>query len=250
MSTTTIEWTEATWNPVTGCSKVSPGCLNCYAKRMAKRLQAMGQANYRDGFAIRTHEHMLGLPARWGKPRMVFVNSMGDLFHELVPVAFILRVFRVMESTPRHTFQLLTKRAARLAEVAPYLSWPKNVWMGVTVEDNERLSRVERLRQVPSAVKFLSVEPLLGPLPDLNLRGIDWVIVGGESGPGARTDEAEWVLDIRDACLIGRCRSFSNNGVACARSRWPEDRGSNLESDASCAGESGLIGPLKTAPIP
>jgi protein gp37 len=201
MSTTTIEWTEATWNPVTGCSKVSPGCLNCYAERMARRLQAMGQPNYRDGFAVRTHEHMLGLPAKWGKPRMVFVNSMGDLFHEQVPVAFIQRVFRVMEGTPRHTFQLLTKRADRLAKVAPSLPWPKNVWMGVTVEDNERLCRVEILRQVPSAVKFLSVEPLLGPLPDLNLDGIDWVIVGGESGPGARSMNAEWVLDIRDACV-------------------------------------------------
>ncbi|PKN61908.1 MAG: hypothetical protein CVU57_26895 [Deltaproteobacteria bacterium HGW-Deltaproteobacteria-15] len=201
MSTTTIEWTEATWNPVTGCSKVSPGCLNCYAERMAKRLQAMGQPNYRDGFSVRTHKHMLGLPVTWGKPRMVFVNSMGDLFHEQVPVAFIQRVFEVMEYTPRHTYQLLTKRADRLVEVSPLLPWPKNVWMGVTVEDNERLYRVERLRKVPSVVKFLSVEPLLAPLPDLNLDAVDWVIVGGESGPGARPMQAEWVLDIRDACV-------------------------------------------------
>ncbi len=201
MSTTTIEWSEVTWNPVTGCSKISPGCLNCYAERMAKRLQAMGQPNYRDGFAVRVHDHMLELPMKWAKPRMVFVNSMGDLFHEEVPVAFIQRVFHVMERTSRHTYQLLTKRSKRLAEIAPLLPWPGNVWMGVTVEDNERLSRVEDLRKVPSVVKFLSVEPLLEPLPDLDLSGIDWVIVGGESGPGARPMEREWVLDIRDACI-------------------------------------------------
>ena len=201
MSTTTIEWTETTWNPVTGCSKVSPGCFNCYAERMAKRLQAMGQPNYRDGFAVRVHDHMLGVPTRWAKPRMVFVNSMGDLFHENVSTHFIRRVFQVMERTPRHTYQLLTKRADRLAEVAPALVWPRNVWMGVTVEDNEHLSRVERLREVPSAVRFLSIEPLLGRLPALNLDGIDWVIVGGESGPGARPMHENWVLEVRDACL-------------------------------------------------
>ena len=201
MSTTTIEWTEVTWNPVTGCSKVSPGCLNCYAERMAKRLQAMGQPNYRDGFAVRTHDHMLRLPLSWTKPRMVFVNSMGDLFHEEVPVDFIKCVFEVMERTPGHTYQLLTKRVDRLAEIAPVLSWPDNVWMGVTVEDNERLSRVGRLREVPSAVKFLSIEPLLGPLPDLDLDAIDWVIVGGESGPRSRLVRREWVLSIRDECI-------------------------------------------------
>jgi protein gp37 len=168
---------------------------------MAKRLQAMGQLNYRDGFAVRTHEHMLELPSTWSKPRMVFVNSMGDLFHEEVPVAFISRVFEVMQRTPRHTYQLLTKRADRLVRVAPLVSWPNNVWMGVTVEDNERLSRVDRLREVPSAVRFLSLEPLLGPLPDLSLDEIDWVIVGGESGPGARPMEQDWVLGIRDTCL-------------------------------------------------
>jgi len=201
VSTTTIEWTEVTWNPVTGCSKVSPGCLNCYAERMAKRLQAMGQRNYRDGFAVRTHDHMLELPLKWVKPRMVFVNSMGDLFHEKVPDAFIQRVFEVMDSTPRHTYQLLTKRADRLVEVASLLPWPRNVWMGVTVEDNEHLNRLERLREVPSAVKFLSIEPLLGPMADLDLDGVDWVIVGGESGPGARPMRRDWVIDIRDACI-------------------------------------------------
>lgn len=208
MSTTSIEWTEATWNPVTGCSKISPGCQHCYAERMAKRLQAMGQPNYRDGFAVRTHEHMLRLPSSWAKPRMVFVNSMGDLFHEEVPVEFIMQVFDAMERTPRHTYQLLTKRADRLAEVAPLLDWPANVWMGVTVEDNERLARVDRLREVPAKVRFLSVEPLLGPLIDLNLSEVDWVIVGGESGPGARPLDPEWVLAIRDECLASSVPFF------------------------------------------
>jgi protein gp37 len=168
---------------------------------MAKRLQAMGQPNYRDGFAVRTHEQTLELPTSWSKPRMVFVNSMGDLFHEEVPIQFIRRVFEVMESTSRHTYQLLTKRADRLAKVAPFLPWPRNVWMGVTVEDNEHLRRVDLLREVPSAVRFLSIEPLLGPLPDLKLEGVNWVIVGGESGPGARPMYADWVVDIRDICL-------------------------------------------------
>jgi protein gp37 len=165
------------------------------------RLQAMGQANYRDGFEVRTHEHMLPVPTRWSKPRMVFVNSMGDLFHEEVPLDFIRRVFRVMEDTPHHTYQILTKRAERLGQIAPLLEWPENVWMGVTVEDNERLSRADLLRSVPAAVRFLSVEPLLGPLPDLDLTGINWVIVGGESGPGARHMHSDWPIRIRDECL-------------------------------------------------
>jgi protein gp37 len=201
MSTTTIEWTEATWNPVTGCSKISPGCANCYAERMARRLQAMGQPNYRDGFAVRTHEHMLKLPSTWVKPRMVFVNSMGDLFHEEVPIKFIQTVFSVMHDTPRHTFQLLTKRANRLAEVASQLTWPDNVWMGVTVEDDEHVGRVDLLRSVPARVRFLSIEPLLGPLPSLNLDSVDWVIVGGESGPGARHMDGQWVTQIHDLCV-------------------------------------------------
>lgn len=208
MAATTIEWTEATWNPVTGCSKVSPGCLNCYAERMAKRLQAMGNQNYRDGFEVRMHSHMLDVPRTWMKPRMVFVNSMGDLFHEDVPLHFIQSVFAVMEQTPQHTYQLLTKRSRRLEELAYSLTWPENVWMGVTVEDNERLSRVEDLRQVPSVIKFLSIEPLLGPLPDLNVNGVDWVIVGGESGPGSRPMREEWVVEIRDLCLKQRLPFF------------------------------------------
>ncbi len=201
MNSTKIEWTEVTWNPVTGCSKVSPGCLNCYAERMAKRLQAMRQRNYRDGFAVRTHIGMLEVPYKWMKPRFVFVNSMGDLFHEEVPFIFIQRVFEVMNNTPRHTYQLLTKRADRLVELASDLKWPRNVWMGVTAEDKERLYRVDKLRSVPAKVKFLSIEPLLGPLPDLNLNEIDWVIVGGESGPGARPMKREWVIEIRDTCV-------------------------------------------------
>jgi protein gp37 len=207
-TSTSIEWTDATWNPVTGCSKVSPGCAHCYAERMATRLHAMGQRNYIDGFSVRIHPHMLDVPTRWRTPRHVFVNSMGDLFHNDVPFAFIELVFEVMQETPQHTFQLLTKRADRLAELANDLRWPSNVWMGVTVEDNQRLSRIDRLRAVPAAVRFLSVEPLLGPLPGLSLRDIDWVIVGGESGPGARPMDAAWVRGVRDACLAAAVPFF------------------------------------------
>jgi len=190
-----------TWNPVTGCSKVSSGCLNCYAERMANRLKAMGNPNYRDGFAVRTHPHMLRIPEHWRKPRLVFVNSMSDLFHEEVPAAFIQDVFRVMKDTRRHTYQLLTKRAKRLEELAPDLPWPDNVWVGVTVEDDASLARVDRLRAVPAKLRFLSLEPLLGPLSNLDLEGIGWVIVGGESGPGARPMQEDWVLSVRDLCL-------------------------------------------------
>ena len=171
MTTTKIEWTETTWNPVTGCSKVSPGCLHCYAERMARRLQAMGQANYRDGFAVRTHEHMLRLPYSWSKKRMVFVNSMGDLFHEEVPIEFIQEVFRVMRETPRHTFQMLTKRAERLAELAPNLDWPDNVWMGVTVEDDQHVSRVDRLREVPAGRTVSVHRTAPWPTPESRLGG-------------------------------------------------------------------------------
>lgn len=220
MTTTThIEWTESTWNPVTGCSKVSPGCAHCYAERMAKRLQAMGQPNYRDGFSVRTHPHMLDVPNRWKQPRRVFVNSMGDLFHEDVPAEFVRQVFDVMLATPRHTYQVLTKRAARLADLAPTLPWPSNVWMGVTVEDNDRLIRVDTLRKVPAAVRFLSVEPLLGPLPDLNVDGIHWVIVGGESGPGARPMQREWAQGVRDICLSSATPFFFKQWGGARRTR-------------------------------
>jgi len=197
-----IEWTEATWNPVTGCTKVSAGCLNCYAERMSLRLQAMGQPNYRDGFSVRTHEHMLGLPLKWKQPRTIFVNSMSDLFHDDVPEEFIRRVFAVMNRAHWHTFQVLTKRSRRVRQLAPKLTWPRNVWMGVSVENAKSMARIRDLRQAAGpAVKFLSCEPLLERLPRLDLTGIDWVIVGGESGPGARRMHASWVRYIRDACL-------------------------------------------------
>ena len=195
-----IEWTEATWNPVTGCSKVSSGCLNCYAERMAYRLQKMGNSNYRNGFDVTLHPHLLKAPLSWKRSRLVFVNSMSDLFHEEVSVKFIQQVFNTMCRAHWHTFQILTKRSERLVRLAPSLAWPPNVWMGVSVEDSDVVERIDHLRKVGSAVRFLSLEPLLGPLPDLNLREIHWVIVGGESGPGARLMEPSWVSDIKQQC--------------------------------------------------
>jgi protein gp37 len=196
-----IEWTECTWNPVTGCSKISPGCKHCYAERMALRLQAMGQTNYRNGFNVTIHQHMLELPLKWRNPRKIFVNSMGDMFHRLVPDNFVAESFSVMKKAAQHQFQLLTKRSLRLHRMACDLPWPQNLWAGVTVETADYLERIDHLRQTPAAVKFLSLEPLLGPLPDINLEGVDWVIAGGESGPGARPMDPKWVIDIRDQCL-------------------------------------------------
>lgn len=204
----TIEWTEATWNPVTGCTKLSTGCKHCYAERMAHRLQAMGQANYRNGFAVTLHPHMLELPLTWKKSQMIFVNSMSDLFHEAVPLAFIQEVFAVMRRADWHTFQVLTKRSARLLELAPQLDWPANVWMGVSVENCDYTFRIDHLRRTGAHVKFLSLEPLLGPLPELELHGINWVIVGGESGPGARPLATAWVTEIRDQCLAAKVPFF------------------------------------------
>ncbi len=195
-----IEWTESTWNPITGCDKVSPGCKFCYAERMAVRLQAMGQPNYRNGFALTLHEHALELPLRWRQPQTIFVNSMSDLFHKDVPLAFIRRVFDVMKEAHWHRFQILTKRSERLFMLRDKLEWPANVWMGVSVETAHYVKRIDHLRKVPAAIRFLSLEPLLGPLPGLDLSGIDWVIVGGESGPGARPMDEAWALDIRDQC--------------------------------------------------
>ena len=200
MSKSAIEWTEATWNPLTGCSKVSPGCTHCYAERMAMRLQAMGQPNYARGFELAMHEHALELPLRWKKPQVVFVNSMSDLFHEQVPEAFIQRVFDVMRRAHWHDFQVLTKRAVRLEQMSPKIDWPANVWMGVSVETRKYAFRIDHLRRTEAFTKFLSLEPLLGPLPDLNLAGVDWVIVGGESGPQARPMRESWVVDIRNQC--------------------------------------------------
>lgn len=195
-----IEWTEATWNPITGCDKVSAGCKYCYAERMAQRLQAMGQANYRNGFALTLQPQMLDLPLRWRKPQTIFVNSMSDLFHEQVPLSYIQQIFEVMRRAHWHRFQVLTKRANRLAELDQHLNWPVNVWMGVSVENAEHTERIEKLRCTRAYVKFLSLEPLLGPLFKLNLQKIDWVIVGGESGHKARPMELKWALDIRDQC--------------------------------------------------
>lgn len=195
-----IEWTEVTWNPVTGCSKVSEGCRNCYAERMANRLKAMGNARYANGFQVTLHEDLVDAPRRMRRPRVIFVNSMSDLFHEKVPIRFIERVFRTMQACPQHTFQILTKRSGRLRKLAARLPWPKNVWMGVSIEDDRVLHRITDLQSVPAHVRFLSCEPLIGPLDDLPLDGIEWAIVGGESGPGARPVRKMWVESIRRQC--------------------------------------------------
>jgi protein gp37 len=195
-----IEWTEMTWNPVTGCVKISQGCKHCYAERMAKRLHAMGSLRYPEGFKPTLHEDLVERPIHWKKPRTVFVNSMSDLFQEAVPVDFIQRVFKTMAASPQHTFQILTKRSARLAKLSSRLPWPANVWIGVSVEDERVLRRIDDLRRVPAAVRFLSCEPLIGPLSSLDLTGIHWVIVGGESGPKARPMLEKWAQDIRLRC--------------------------------------------------
>lgn len=202
-----IEWTSATWNPVTGCSKVSAGCAHCYAEIMARRLKAMGNRRYERGFDVNLHEDLLELPLGWRQPRMVFVNSMSDLFHEQVPVEFIRRVFETISQADWHIFQVLTKRAERLAELAPDLPWPRNLWMGVTVECQSCVDRAKILKATPAAVKFVSAEPLIGPL-DIDLNGLDWLIVGGESGPGARPIHADWVRALRDRCLDSRVPFF------------------------------------------
>lgn len=196
----TIEWTEATWNPVTGCSKISPGCKHCYAERMAKRLKGMGTENYRNGFEVTLQPQMLDRPLKWKKPKRIFVNSMSDLFHEKVPLKFIQQVFAVMREASWHQFQLLTKRAERLEELSSVIDWPDNVWMGVSVENMDYVSRMDHLRRTPAFIKFVSFEPLLGPLVGLNLNEIDWAIIGGESGPGARPMLRKWVEGIRKEC--------------------------------------------------
>ncbi|HUY39616.1 MAG TPA: phage Gp37/Gp68 family protein [Candidatus Binataceae bacterium] len=195
-----IEWTESTWNPVTGCTKLSPGCKFCYAERMARRLQAMGQDNYRNGFSLTLQPHMLEAPLRWKKPQTIFVNSMSDLFHSDVPIDYILRVFAVMRRAHWHRFQILTKRSDRLVELDSQLDWAPNIWMGVSVESNEYRERIDDLRKSRARLKFLSLEPLLGPLRKLDLLRIDWVIVGGESGLTPRALDPAWVIDLRDQC--------------------------------------------------
>jgi len=203
-----IEWTEATWNPVTGCDKVSPGCKNCYAERLALRLQAAGTAQYRNGFQLMLHPEILEKPISWRKPKLIFVNSMSDLFHRDIPAEFIKRVFSVMQASPQHQFQILTKRAERVVELNDHLVWGDNVWMGVSVESNDYLERVDYLKGTSARTKFLSLEPLLGPLPHLDLIGIDWVIVGGESGPHSRPMKPQWVRQIRAQCVAAQVPFF------------------------------------------
>ncbi|MDD4932876.1 MAG: phage Gp37/Gp68 family protein [Methylacidiphilaceae bacterium] len=204
----TIEWTDSTWNPVTGCNKISPWCRHCYAETFAARWQGISGHPYEHGFDLRLWPDRLELPLTWKKPRAIFVNSMSDLFHEKVPLDFIQRVFRTMEQASWHTFQILTKRSERLADLAPDLRWPPNVWMGVSIESAQYLWRVDHLRKVPAAVRFLSLEPLLGRLGALDLASIHWVIVGGESGSGARPIDAEWVREIRKQCRTSGASFF------------------------------------------
>lgn len=200
MANTKIEWATHVWNPVTGCTKISAGCKHCYAERLALRLQAMGQPNYANGFRVTLQEHMLEVPLKWKTPRTIFVNSMSDLFHLKVPTSYIKDVFDVMNEAHWHRYQVLTKRAERLLELSNELNWGKHIWMGVSVEDSNVRFRIDYLRKTKARIKFLSLEPLIGALPKLNLRGIDWVIVGGESGPGARSMPEEWVVDIKEQC--------------------------------------------------
>lgn len=208
MAQSSIEWTEMTWNPVTGCTKISAGCKYCYAEVMAKRLQAMGIEKYKDAFKLTVHEDALNVPYSWKKQKIVFVNSMSDLFHRDVPLEFIQRIFKVMNENPQHTFQVLTKRADRLLKIHEELTWTHNIWMGVSVEDNRVANRIDLLRQTNARTKFLSCEPLIGPLHDLNLQNIDWVIVGGESGRKARPMDEDWALDIMDQCKSANTAFF------------------------------------------
>lgn len=203
-----IEWTESTWNPITGCNKISPGCKFCYAERMAKRLKAMGSENYKNGFKLTLQEHALTLPLTWKKPQTIFVNSMSDLFHKDVPVSFVKRTFEVMNKADWHRFQVLTKRSDMLLKLNSALNWTENIWMGVSVENQDYTFRVDDLRHTNAHIKFLSIEPLIGRINDLDLTNIDWVIVGGESGPGARPIEEEWVVRIKDICKEAKVPFF------------------------------------------
>jgi protein gp37 len=212
MAQSSIEWTEMTWNPTTGCSKVTAGCKFCYAEIMSKRLQAMGVEKYKDNFEVRVHESALSIPYTWKHSKVVFVNSMSDLFHKEVSLDFIKKVFKVMNDNPQHVFQVLTKRAERLYELHNELKWTHNIWMGVSVESNKVTKRIDYLRKTAAKVKFLSCEPLIGALPNLNLENIDWVIVGGESGHNPRPMETEWVLDIQEQC--------ENNEIAFFFKQW------------------------------
>lgn len=231
-----IEWTEATWNPTTGCDRTSPGCDHCYAMTLAKRLKAMGSPKYQadgdprtsgPGFALTVHPESLDVPRKWASPRLIFVNSMSDLFHAKVPIGFIRDVFAVMGETPQHTYQVLTKRSKRLAAVSDRLDWPPNMWMGVSVESARYTFRIDDLRDCGAAVRFLSLEPLLGPIPRLDLEGIHWVIAGGESGPHARPVEYEWVADIRNQCAAASTAFFFKQWGG----RTPKTNGRTLDGE-------------------
>lgn len=228
---TSIEWTEASWNPVTGCTKVSAGCKYCYAERLAHRLQKMRNPNYSKGFQLALHEHALSIPFRWKQSKMIFVNSMSDLFHEDIPFDFISKVFDVMNDADWHIYQVLTKRSERMLQLNERLQWSENIWMGVSVENADYIYRIDQLRQTQAATMFLSLEPLLGPIPILDLEGIDWVIVGGESGPNARRMDPEWVTEIRDQCLSANVPFFfkqwggknkKKNGRELEKRTWDE----------------------------
>lgn len=208
MAESSIEWTEMTWNPTTGCTKISAGCKFCYAEVMSNRLFAMGSKKYKDKFKLRIHPNELDAPSHWKKPRIVFVNSMSDMFHKDVPLEFIQKVFKVMNDNPQHTFQVLTKRADLIAKYDKKLTWTKNIWMGVSVEDEKVIDRIDYLRNTGAKIKFLSLEPLIGPLPSLNLEKIDWVIVGGESGAGARPVKQEWIIEIKKKCSKSKTPFF------------------------------------------
>ena len=225
MSTkSSIEWTEATWNPTTGCTKVSPGCKNCYAEKMAKRLRAMGQKNYQNGFELAVHKQALEIPMTWRSPKTIFVNSMSDLFHENVSADFIERVFQVMREAQHHLYQVLTKRGDRLSQLdSQGVLWPENLWLGVSVETQDYVSRIDHLKATRARCKFVSLEPLLGPLSDLDLVGIDWVIVGGESGPGARPMDSSWVIGIRGQCLEAKIPFFFKQWGTLANNPDPSD---------------------------
>ena len=215
-----IEWTDATWNPVTGCTKISPGCAHCYAATMAKRLKAMGQPRYRNGFKVTLQPDVLEAPLRWKRPKYIFVNSMSDLFHDAVPDEYIIRCFEIMNAASQHTFQVLTKRPRRIEQIAHRLNWSANIWLGVSVENADYWWRIERLRGIPAELRFLSIEPLLGPIPNLCLDRIHWVIVGGESGPGARPMQEQWVIQIRDQCVNHRVPFFFKQWGGIQKSRY------------------------------
>lgn len=241
MAQSSIEWTEMTWNPTTGCDKISTGCKYCYAEVMTRRLKAMGLEKYADGFKIRTHPDELWTPYTWKKPKMVFVNSMSDLFHKDIPVSFIQEVFRVMADNQQHIFQVLTKRADVLhrLDTEGLIEWSPNVWMGVSVENQKVLKRIDQLRKTRAVVKFLSCEPLLEPLPDLNLRHIHWVIVGGESGRKPRPMKSEWAIDIKNQC--------SRAGVAFFFKQWggANKKKSGRELEGKIWNEMPVVGSLR-----